>query len=192
MSNNDSGKNNPTTLQTTSKKRNSKSIEPIHGSPSSNAPAPVIDVGTTFSPWGAIAKAYATTLAYRLECKRIDAEIERVREQADLIHHMVDAQLKARLEELSHRRIHIERHFDTVQQELKANHIERMKIMEMAQEAQKQAMTDCSQEEKEMWAEMAKNLVAQVREFGTESTKQLDNMVKALPPIPAMVNMLSD
>ena len=57
-----------------------------------DAPNPVqteanwVAVAKAFNPLGFVAEAYARTLAYRLETKRLDAEIQRVEAQAIASH----------------------------------------------------------------------------------------------------------
>jgi hypothetical protein len=82
-------------------------------------------VAKAFNPLGFVAEAYARTLAYRLETKRLDAEMQRVKAQAGVIHDALDKTYKLKMEELSQRRLEIDRFYDTVQGELKLLHIER-------------------------------------------------------------------
>ena len=75
------------------------------------------------NPVNAISEAYAKTLAYRIEVKRLDTEMNRINKQAEVILETIDKSYKIKMEELSHRRIYLEKFFETVQSELTNKHI---------------------------------------------------------------------
>jgi hypothetical protein len=155
-----------------------------------DAPSPVqaennwVTVAKAFNPLGFVAEAYARTLAYRLEAKRLDAEIQRVNTQADVIHNALDKTYRLKMEELSQRRLEIERFYDTVQGELKLLHIERMKVLEMAERASEMAFSNNTpSEHKIIFKDMATELISQLSAFGSKANESLDVLVKILPPI---------
>lgn len=155
-----------------------------------NAPSPVrgesnwVTVAKAFNPLGFVAEAYARTLAYRLETKRLDAEIQRVKTQAGVIHDALDKTYRLKMEELSQRRLEIDRFYDTVQGELKLLHIERMQVLKMAERASEMAFSNnISSEHKLIYKDMATELISQLSAFGGKANESLDVLVKSLPPI---------
>lgn len=136
------------------------------------------------NPMNAIAEAYAKTLAYRIEVKRLDAEITRVNRQAEIALTAIDKTYQIKMEELSHRRIAIEGFFKTVQDELHNKHLERLAILQMAQDAQKAAFDPkYSLEEKKMYSDMLMALTAQIPLLGQNASVELANLVQALPKV---------
>jgi hypothetical protein len=138
----------------------------------------------TFTPLGPIAEAYAKTLAYRLESKRLKLELARVQEQAKVIHNVIDKTYQLKMEELEHRRVALERAFDTAQEQLKNLHVERMTVLQMAQEATRKTLeSGLSLDERRMYQEMAMNLVATLPQFGDRANQSLQVLIQALPPV---------
>ena len=60
-----------------------------------------IPILKAFNPLGAIAESYAKTLAYKIETKRLEVELTRIEEQADIAHHVIDNSFKLKMEELT-------------------------------------------------------------------------------------------
>lgn len=136
------------------------------------------------NPVNAISEAYAKTLAYRIEVKRLDTEMNRINKQAEVILETIDKSYKIKMEELSHRRIYLEKFFETVQSELTNKHIERLEILRMANEAQKAAFNpNHSFEDKKLYAEMLKELTSQLGVLGQNASVELQNLVQALPQV---------
>lgn len=163
---------------------NSKQIDKIDAAPASRNESTIVSLARSFNPLGPIAEAYAKTLAYRIECRRLDAEIQRVEAQSKIAHHAIDAQYKLRMQELCNHRAAMENVFRTIDQELRNNHIERMQVLKMAEIAQRKALEPGgTPEEKMLAAQMAQAFVSQIPAFGKNATQNLGEMVKALPPI---------
>ncbi len=95
-----------------------------------------IPILKAFNPLGAIAESYAKTLAYKIETKRLEVELNRIEKQANIAHHVIDNSFKLKMEELTHRRIALVRLYETVNAELERDHIERGEVLKMAQIAQ--------------------------------------------------------
>ena len=143
-----------------------------------------VSVVKAFNPLGPMAEAYARTLAYRLESKRLALEAKRVEEQAKTINNAIDKTYKLKMEELRHRRIALERTFDLAEQQLSQLHIERMQVLKMAQMASSKAMeSGISLEERRMFKDMATELTQQLPNFGDQAGKNLQALVSALPAI---------
>jgi hypothetical protein len=137
-----------------------------------------------FNPLGALAEAYGKTIAYRLECKRIDAEIERVHTQAGVVHTAIEKSFLLNMEALQHRRIAINRYFDTVQGELGQHHVERMTVLKMAETVTMHMLTPgLTLEERQNCKEMATALTAQIPLFGDRANQSLQTLVSALPQV---------
>ncbi|NOT18944.1 MAG: hypothetical protein HOP24_01530 [Sideroxydans sp.] len=137
-----------------------------------------------FNPLGAAAEAYGRTLAYRLECKRIDAELERVRTQAAVVHDAIDKSFQLSMEDLTQRRLSINRFFDTVQGELGQHHLERMTVLKMAERATEHMLSPgLSIEERRNCKELAAELTAQIPIFGDKANQSLQTLLNALPQV---------
>jgi predicted ABC-class ATPase len=143
-----------------------------------------VSVLKAFNPIGPIAEAYAKTLAYRIETKRLALEAERVRAQARNIKDAIDKTYELKMEELRHRRIALERTFDLAEQQLSQLHIERMEVLKMAQLATAKTLApDVSLEERRLFKELATEITKQLPSFGERANQNLEVLVRALPPI---------
>lgn len=143
-----------------------------------------VSVFKAFNPLGAMADAYAQTLAYRIETKRLKIELTRVQEQAKLADKAIQATLEIELEKLSQRRLALEYFYKTVTTQLEHLHIERMKVLEMAELATRKALQDgVDIEERKMYKEMATEMTSQIPHFGDRANESLKTLVQALPPV---------
>ena len=146
-----------------------------------------------FTPLGAIAEAYAKTLAYRLESKRLDAEVKRVKEQAAVIHKLIDKTHDTKMEELKQRRLGLEKIYQTVQMELKHKHLERMTFLKMIETASAQLYRPgLSMEERMLAKDMVGILSAQLVAFGEKANQSLDVLVRALPTVQTSLGLLGE
>lgn len=137
-----------------------------------------------FNPLGTAAKAYAETLAYRLEAKRLAVEAERIQAQAQTINNAINKTFQLKLEELQHRRIALERTFDIAEQQLHQLHIERMEVLKMANLAMKKTLeAGLSIEERTLFKELATEFTKQLPSFGDKANQNLSTLVTALPII---------
>ena len=143
-----------------------------------------IPILKAFNPFGAIAESYAKTLAYKIETKRLEVEIIRIKEQANIAHNIIDKTFKLKMEELQHRRIALIGFYGTVNAELERLHIERTQVLKMAQMAQQKAFeNNLSFEERQMYKEMAIEMTRELPNFGDKSNQSLQQLVQALPPV---------
>jgi len=143
-----------------------------------------IPILNTFNPLGMMADAYAKTLAYKIETKRLDVELVRVREQATIVHHLIDASLDLKITELEHRRMALSGFYHTVNAELEWLHIERALVLEMAKAAQQKAFTEgLSLAERLLYQEMCIVIISQLPIFGDKANESLQKLVQALPPV---------
>ena len=143
-----------------------------------------IPILKSFNPFGAIGEAYAETLAYKIETKRLEVELTRIEKQAEVIDTTIDRSFKLKMEELKQRRLSLFGFYQTVNVELQRRHIEREKVLEMAQSAQQKSFeNDLSSEDRRMYQEMAIEMTKQVPRFGDQSNETLQKLVSALPPV---------
>lgn len=146
-----------------------------------------------FNPLGHLQEAYAKTLAYNIERKRLNIELERVQEQAKLANNVIDKNFKLKMEELQQRRINLMGYYTTVNNELERLHIERTQVLEMAQLAQKQAFDkNISFEEKSMFKEMAIEMTRELPRLVDQSNVSLKTLANALPPVEISTKLLND
>jgi len=136
------------------------------------------------NPFSAIAESYSRTLAYKIEIKRLDAEISRIKEQAKIAHEVIDKKFKLKMEELKQRRIVLIKFYQTVNDELKRFHIERIEVLKMAKRAQEKSFdTSLPLEERRMFKEMSIEMIRQLPKFGDKSNESLQKLINALPPV---------
>lgn len=137
-----------------------------------------------FNPFGAVAEAYAKTLAYKIETRRLEVEFTRIKEQANIAHDVINSTFQLKMEELQQRRIALLGFFKTVNDELQRLHIERVKVLEMAQCAQQKAFEPgWGLEERKMFKEMSIEMTRELPHFGDKSIESLQQIVQALPPV---------
>jgi hypothetical protein len=140
------------------------------------------EIISALNPLGHISEMYSNALNYKLEAKRIEAEIQAMNAQAALLHRRIDAQEKIAMEKLYQRRAMLkalcrefERHFGSIS-------LEREEVMRMAVREQKESFRrDASMEEKKHHGEMALTLIKQLHVFGNRASETLQNLIAALP-----------
>lgn len=143
-----------------------------------------IEILKAFNPLGPIADAYARTLAYKIETKRLDIELARINKQADIAHDAIDKTFRLKMEELEHRRIALIGFYQAVSVELQQIHIERATVLEMAQVAQQKAFeAGLTLEERQIYKEMSIEMIRELPSFGDKSNESLQKLVQALPPL---------
>ncbi|MBP7509469.1 MAG: hypothetical protein KA807_16780 [Prolixibacteraceae bacterium] len=158
-------------------------VDPIQAAPVPNEKG-WINIVKAFNPFGAMAESYAKTLAYRIECKRLDGEIQRVKVQAGVIHDALDKTFKLKMEELKQRRLELDRFYDTVQGQLKLLHIERMTVLKMAEKATDMVLAkDTSSSDRILFKELATTIIADIPNFGDKANASLEVLVKSLPRV---------
>lgn len=146
-----------------------------------------------FNPLGHVQEAYAKTLAYKIESKRLSTELERIKEQAKIANNVTDKTYQLKMEELQQRRLGLVDFYNTVNNELERLHIERIKVLEMAQLAQQQAFkSGITIEEKTMFKDMAIEITKELPKFGEQANVSLKNLVDALPPIQITNKLLNE
>ena len=166
------------------KKSGGVTIDSIDAAPLVQSEKSWVSIAKAFNPLGAATEAYAKALAYRLETKRLNAELERVKIQASVIHDALDKTFQLKMEELGQRRVELERFYDTVQGQLQLLHIERMQVLKMAEKASEMALAiETSPSERALFKEMAIECVAQLAHFGGKANESLEVIVKSLPSI---------
>lgn len=167
--------------------KSGKSTGGVKIDPISAAPLPQekgwVSVLKAFNPLGPLAESYARTLAYRIECKRLESEVERVKVQAGLVHDALDKTYKLKMEELMQRRIELDRFYDTVQGVLSHLHIERMTVLKMAEQATAKALDDKTDPDARLlFKQMATEIITQIPNFGDRANESLD--FEMLPMMP--------
>jgi hypothetical protein len=147
----------------------------------------------TFSPLGVVAEAYANTLMYRIESKRLRIELERVNAEYKLRDSAIDKTFRMKMEELDQRRLMLNRYFDTVQQQLRQLHIERVQVLKMVDTAMKKTLEPgLPLDERRLYKEMVTELTDSLTKFAERANEQLGTLVKALPMIEMPRALLSE
>lgn len=144
----------------------------------------ILDSIVKLNPFGIAAEAYAKTLAYRIEIKRLEVEEERVRQQAQIAHHSINKIYKLEMEKLQQRRMEIVGFFQALNQELCVYHIERKQILEMAQAVNKRLLEPgLSIEEMKVLKEIVLDMTKTFSAFGDRDSIQLQTLVQSLPKV---------
>lgn len=137
------------------------------------------------NPMGYLADAYAKTLAYRIETRRLDIELRRISAEAELREQMIDKAFQLNMEFLQQRRLQIVQHYETLRQELSQKHIQRMIVLAMAEKAGNKALdSELGLEERQFSREFYRECMEDVHRFGDAANQALNVLVQALPPIP--------
>ncbi|MDD2725261.1 MAG: hypothetical protein PHH59_14730 [Methylovulum sp.] len=146
-----------------------------------------------FNPLGSIVDLYARTLAYRIETKRLDAELQRMEAQAALAHDAIDKTFKLKMAELANRRVELIGFYQTVNAQLDRLHIERTEVLKMAQVAQQQSFAPgITLEERQMLKDMTMELVRELPKFADQANCSLQQLVQALPIVQMPPRLLSE
>ena len=175
------------------KSQNSQQVAKVVGKIDKVDPARVFNDSTggkwkpiiaAFNPFGTIAALYAQTLVYKIEVKRLEIEKTRIEEQARIAADVIDKTFKLKVKELTHRRIGLKRFYKSVNKELQRLHIERVKVLEMAEAAQQKSFEDgLSIEERQLFKEMATEMIRELPRFGDKANESLQQLVQVLPPV---------
>lgn len=145
-----------------------------------------------FNPLGHIADMYARTLAYKIETKRLDAELKRIEIQAAIAHDVIDKTFQLKMEQLLQKRASLMISYQAISTELDNLHLARMDVLKMAQIAQQQAFAPAlSLEERQMAKDMAMEMVRELPRFGEQAYQTLQQLVQALPPVEIPPKLLS-
>ena len=145
---------------------------------------------TALNPLSFISDMYANTLNYKLETKRISAEIEQMRLQSDLLHKKIDCEYQMRMEFLLQRRTALEAALKMAEKNMKQLRIERKEVLRMAASAQEQSFRkDLDPEQMRFYADMSIAMVEQLHVFGNRASESLQSLIHALPSsdIPLML-----
>lgn len=148
-------------------------------------------VSESFSAFGHIADMYARTLAYKLETKRLDAELKNIEVQAKLAHHTIERSFELKMEELLQKRASLIASYQAMNKELDGLHIARLDVLQMAQFAQKQAFDkSLSLEDRQFAKDMAMELVRELPRFNEQANQSIQKLVQALPSVEMPTNLL--
>lgn len=143
-----------------------------------------LDFFKSINPLGTIADMYAKTLAYRIEVKRLEAEQERIKQQAAIAHHVIDKTFQLKMEELTQRRIALVGFYETLNRELKRIHIERKKVLAMLQQTHQACLKpNISLEERKIYKELTLEMTRELSNFGNQANIQLQTLIQSLPKV---------
>jgi predicted ABC-class ATPase len=146
-----------------------------------------------FNPLGSIADMYARTLAYKIETKRLDAELQRMEAQAALAHDVIDKTFQLKMAELANRRVELIGFYQSFNNQLQELSIARAKVLEMAQLAQQQSFAQgISLEDRQMYKDMTMELVRELPKFADQANCSLQQLVQALPTVQMPPKLLSE
>jgi hypothetical protein len=150
-------------------------------------------VDEIMTPLGAIVGMYSKTLAYRIEVKRLDVEIVRIKEQAAIAHNVINSTYNLKMEELNNRRLEITSFHKTVRLELKNSHIERSQVLMMAMRAQNEAFkSNITIEDKKNLMAHSLALTQELATFGKNAIQSLEKLVQSLPEINSSHKLLGE
>lgn len=138
----------------------------------------------TVSSLGPIAEIYAKTLEYKIETKRLEVELTRIEREANVMHDDIDKEFKLKIAQLELRRIDLVGFYQNKVEESQRHHIGREIALEMAQLYQQKSFeSGLSIEKIREYNERAIELIKQVRLFGDQTSKTIQELVKPLPPV---------
>ena len=136
------------------------------------------------NPLGIIAESYAKKLAYKLEIKRFEGEVLRIKKQAEIAHNAINTSFRLQMAHLANRRMEMMAFYETLNQELSRIHAERQTILQMAQHAQMLAMKpETSLEDKTIHNEMALALLRELPNLNRQAGRQLEQAKQSLPQV---------
>lgn len=143
-----------------------------------------VSVLKAFNIFGQIGETYAKTLTYKIEAKRIEAENNRINKEAETNNHIADLQYQIKMTELQQRKIAVEEFFVTVREQLSYLHIERMSVLEMAKMVTTKSIeAGLPLEERKLFADMSKEIISQIPNFGDKANESLKTIISTLPNI---------
>jgi hypothetical protein len=142
---------------------------------------------------GVVAVAYANTLAYKLECKRLDGELKRISEQKIIITDIIKKSFELKWEHLRQRKMELDRFYKTLNKQLGDLHIERMQVLKLAEIMTKATLRDgIDSERRGLYKEMAIEFTKQIPIFADKANESLKKLVDALPEVKIPQGLLTD
>lgn len=149
-----------------------------------DSPSGWVSIIKAFNPLGPIAQAYAETLAYRLESKRLALEEVRIQREASLARDKIDRAFVLEMEKLAQRRLVLNKLFESIDKQISNRHLERQAILDMARIAMQKALEPgLSIEERQNAKDLATTLTSQVVLFGESDNQSLRRLIQALPTV---------
>ena len=137
---------------------------------------------------GMVSQIYSTHLAYKIESRRLDIELERINKQAKAMHKTIDKHFQLKMEEIELRKRALESFYKTFDAELDQMQISRNEVLKIAQESQKKAFEPgLSMEERVLYKDMTIEITRELPKFGDKIHESLQVLIKELP-----VNQISD
>lgn len=144
------------------------------------------------NPLGVAARAFAQTLAYRLETQRLQAEMERIQAESQIAHKVIDGQVQLELKRLEACRATQQEAFQLAARELEATRIDRTKVLAMAEQFQLQTLDrTISAADRTMARDMFMAAMQTLPTFGAHGQKTLATLVQALPPLDGVAQLRS-
>lgn len=138
----------------------------------------------TLNVLGTASEAYAKTLAYKIETKRLNNELERVKLEGKIAIKAIDDVFRLKMEQLKQRRENLIGFYATVNNQLNHLHIERMAVLSMLQDVVKKTTeANVPFEERKLFKEMAIEMSAQIPNFGEKASNTLNVIAQTIPPI---------
>ncbi|HHV6870237.1 hypothetical protein [Haemophilus influenzae] len=133
---------------------------------------------------GAMVESYTRTLMYRAEIKRIDAQIEQIRLQSEIMHSKLNKAYQIEIEKINTRRAELTALYTTVNNELHNNHLERLELIKLTPILVKELTNaQLSIEEKIMIGDMIKDHSRLIKDIGERSNLSLDKLIDSLPKL---------
>ena len=148
------------------------------------------------NPLQHLSESIAQVCHYRHQIKVLETEQVRIREEADIRHHQIDAALEAALKTIEERRVAISSSLEAVSKELEHTLVERLKIVECISSLTMQ-MADQSftTDDRKLFHTSIATLTDSLKDMGTESTAKLSliatNTQKALETLPQTRGLLT-
>ncbi len=143
----------------------------------------------SLNPLQHISESVAQICHYRHQIKLLETEQIRIKEEANIRHHQIDAALEAGLKTLEERRLALKCSLEVVSKELEHTHVERKKIVECISNLTKQMSNKkYSTEDRQIFHTSIVTLSVTLKDMGAESTTKLsliaNNTQKALEALP--------
>lgn len=135
------------------------------------------------SVFGEIAQSYARTLAYKAEIKKLDVELASINRQAELMHKKIDTEYNVKMKQLEIQRSALAAAFTMANHRLHNQHLEKMKLLGMAENLQNHALKTKNSDERKQLLGMSQEMISNAMQLSNQSAISLNNLIAQLPTV---------
>jgi len=133
---------------------------------------------------GTIGEMYANSIAYKVETKRLENEIVKIKEDTKVRHYAIDKAFELKIEELNVRREALYNAFNGISKELKSISVDKKKMWKIIEKVNTQVLDrSLPFEERQYLKEYSMMLIKDIHTFHETANGRLKKMIDLVAPV---------